>query len=172
MRHEINSARTNRATTARPSRSLSLLTVGTTASILAALFFFAATPPTLAAPTPSTGFSQSAAVGVPLPLAGVTVPGLIGKIINQTLGFAGLIALLMFIYGGLTWMLASGNEDKIGTAKKTVTWAALGLIMVFASYMIANLVITSLSAETMDQPAATPATTTAPAAPAPTTPAI
>jgi len=108
---------------------------------------------TLAVADETAAAAGSASVGIPQPLAGVTVPGLIGMIIQRTLGFVGVIALVMFIYGGLTWMLASGNEEKIGSAKKTVIWAALGLVMVFASYLITNLVITTLAQDTMAETA-------------------
>lgn len=79
------------------------------------------------------------------PLGDVTIPQIIGKIIQSLIGFTGLIALVMFITGGFRWMLAAGNQEAIGKAKKTVTWAVLGLVMVFASYAIVNLVIGTLA---------------------------
>jgi len=38
---------------------------------------------------------------------------LIGKVINAVLGIVGSLALLMFIYGGFTWMLAGGNQEAV-----------------------------------------------------------
>src|SRR3989339_1469878 len=39
------------------------------------------------------------------------IPVLLGKIINYAMGIIGSLALVMFIYGGLTWMLSGGNEE-------------------------------------------------------------
>jgi len=93
----------------------------------------------------STGVSSSAAVGMPIPLAGIRIPDLVGRIIKYALGLAGVIAMAMFIYGGLTWMTASGNQERITSAKKTVVWAVIGLVLTFSSYAIARIVIDLLT---------------------------
>ena len=38
---------------------------------------------------------------------------LIGRVINAALGVVGSLALLMFVYGGFTWMLAAGNNERM-----------------------------------------------------------
>ena len=108
----------------------------------------AATP--APAPAPAAGaatptVSSSAAVGMPIPLAGIKLPGLIGRIIKYLIGISGVIALVMFIYGGLSWMLAQGNQEKITAAKNTVVWSVIGLVLIFASYAIATFVINALA---------------------------
>lgn len=45
---------------------------------------------------------------------------LIGNIINAVLGISGSLALLMFIYGGFTWMLSGGNAEKVTKGKWTM----------------------------------------------------
>ncbi len=85
--------------------------------------------------------SPSAAVAMPLPLAGVTVPGLLGRIIKAVLGLSGTIGLVMFMYGGVMWMTASGNEEKITKAKNIIVWSVLGLIALFGSYIAVGFVI-------------------------------
>ena len=71
---------------------------------------------------------------------------LIGQIINAVLGIVGSLALVMFIYGGLTWMLAAGNSEKVTKGKNILVWAAVGLIVIFSSYAIVKFVLTSLKA--------------------------
>jgi hypothetical protein len=66
---------------------------------------------------------------------------IIQTIIQVALSFLGIIFLILTIYGGFLWMTAAGNEEKIGTAKKILTGAIIGLIIVVAAYAISTLVI-------------------------------
>jgi hypothetical protein len=75
----------------------------------------------------------------------ITVPILIRNIINAALGIVGSLALLMFIYGGFTWMLAAGNEQAVEKGKNILTWATIGLIVIFASYSLVNFVIKAIT---------------------------
>lgn len=86
----------------------------------------------------------AAAIAFPDPFAGRSVQVIIGDAIRVVLGISGSIALLMFLYGGFTWMTAGGSPEKIETAKNTLTWAGLGLAVIFSSYVLVNFVITGL----------------------------
>lgn len=70
---------------------------------------------------------------------------LIGNIINAVLGISGSLALVMFIYGGFTWMLSGGNSEKVAKGKNTLVWAAIGLIVIFSSYAMVNFVFEGLA---------------------------
>ena len=65
---------------------------------------------------------------------------LIGLIIRAALGVVGSLALAVFIYGGLVWMTAAGNEDKVAKAKDTIKRAIIGLIIIIAAYSITYFV--------------------------------
>ena len=54
----------------------------------------------------------------------------------------------MVIYGGLMWMIAGGNTDRVDKAKKALVQATIGLILVGLAYAITNFVITSLAQQT------------------------
>lgn len=92
---------------------------------------------------PIRGNTGGSVISLPLPLSNISVAGVIGRVINALLGIVGALALLLFVWGGLTWMTAAGDSSKVDKAKKTITWAALGLLAIFASYTILNLVITA-----------------------------
>lgn len=66
---------------------------------------------------------------------------LIGIVINSVLGLVGSLALLMFVYGGLTWMTSSGSQEKVKKGKDIITWSALGLVIVFGAYGITRFII-------------------------------
>lgn len=63
------------------------------------------------------------------------------KIIQWVLGFLGLIAVIMILYGGFIWMTAGGNEDKVATAKKIISAAVVGLIVVLVAWAIVTFVV-------------------------------
>jgi hypothetical protein len=76
----------------------------------------------------------------------VTPQKLIGKIIEAALGIVGSIALLMFIYGGFTWMLAAGNAEAVSKGKNILIWSVIGLVIIFSSYALVKFVFTSIGA--------------------------
>lgn len=61
---------------------------------------------------------------------------LINQLIKFTLGFTGLIALIVFIYGGILWMISFGDSNKVKKAKDAMIWSVYGLLIIFASYGI------------------------------------
>ena len=79
------------------------------------------------------------------PLGNDTTPQkLIGNVINAIMGIVGSIALLMFIFGGLTWMLSGGSSDKVKKGKDILLWSAVGLAVIFSSYALVYFVITKI----------------------------
>lgn len=70
------------------------------------------------------------------------------RIINFALSFLGLVAFVLILYAGFTWMTAGGNDEKIGTAKKILISAIIGLTIIMVSYAITNYVIRALCATT------------------------
>ena len=65
-------------------------------------------------------------------------------IVNVLLGFLGILAIIIILYGGFVWMTAAGNEEKVGQAKKISTAGIIGLVIIFVSYAIASFVISQL----------------------------
>ncbi|MBU1164849.1 pilin [Patescibacteria group bacterium] len=71
---------------------------------------------------------------------------IIGYIINAILGIVGSLALLMFIYGGVIWLISQGNEQKVEQGKKLIVWSAMGLIVIFTSYALVIFVLRAVRA--------------------------
>lgn len=69
---------------------------------------------------------------------------LIGKVIQALLGLTGSIALVMFIYGGFTWMTAAGNAESVTKGKNILIWATVGLVVIFSAYGMVKFIFTSL----------------------------
>ncbi len=75
------------------------------------------------------------------PLGKRDIPVLIGDIIAYLLGFVGVLALVMFIYGGITWMTSAGAAEKVKKGKDTLVWAIFGLAFIFFSYAILDFIL-------------------------------
>ena len=64
----------------------------------------------------------------------------IKSIIKIIVGLAGLIATGFFVIGGFSYITSSGNPEYLDRAKRTITWAAIGLAITIAAFVISNLV--------------------------------
>jgi len=51
-----------------------------------------------------------------------------------------ILAFFVVIYGGLRWILSGGDKSKIQTARQTIVFAIIGLIVLFLSYFIVNII--------------------------------
>ena len=110
------------------------------------LSFFSA--PALATTTGFTGSTEvpekvnsQSSKTLPNPLGTDNPNVLIGNIINFVLGFVGTIALVLFIYGGFTWMLSAGAPAKVKKGKDIIVWSIIGLFVVFTAYILVRFVI-------------------------------
>ncbi|MFZ5390842.1 MAG: Ig-like domain-containing protein [Patescibacteria group bacterium] len=69
----------------------------------------------------------------------------IANIINIFLGVLGVIAVLLIIYAGYIWLTSQGNEEKITQAKKIISSAVIGLVIILASFAIATFIFNRLT---------------------------
>ncbi len=73
-----------------------------------------------------------------------TVEQYIANIINIILSLLGVIFLAFTIYGGLIWMTAQGNEERVKKARELITESVIGVVIVLAAYAIAYFVLKNL----------------------------
>lgn len=70
------------------------------------------------------------------------------KFVNILLGFLGIIAVSMMIYGGFIWMTSQGAPDKIDKAKKILINTTIGLIIILLSFAIVQFVNRTINGTT------------------------
>lgn len=70
---------------------------------------------------------------------------IISTSINIVLSVLGVLLVIYFLYAGWLWMSSQGDEGKIKKAKSILYQSTIGLFIIFASYAIANFVITNLA---------------------------
>lgn len=67
-----------------------------------------------------------------------------GTVVGYLLAFVGVIFFVLMLYGGFLWMTSRGNEEQVKKAVGILRSAVIGIIIVFASYIITRLVVTQL----------------------------
>lgn len=89
-------------------------------------------------------FKNEAGTGI-----GATTKAGIGEavitIINYVLGFLGLVAVVLIIYGGILMVTSAGNEEGVTKAKKIITWSAVGIVLIILSYSIVQFITNVIS---------------------------
>lgn len=69
------------------------------------------------------------------------VPMLVGKTLRWFMGILGVIALVIFIYGGFLWMISLGDETRVKKGRETMIWAGMGLIAIVGSYVVIQFIL-------------------------------
>ena len=72
------------------------------------------------------------------------VRGFIGNIIKTMFFVVGVLAVIVIIFAGVTFVISAGNSQTIQKAKTTIIYAVIGLIVSILSYAIVNFVVSSL----------------------------
>lgn len=106
------------------------------------VFYFS---PVLAQSTDTLGI---AAVDKSISLGGDDIRVIIAKIIRAVLGLLGLVAVVIVIYGGFTFMTAGGDEEKVARGKKILINGLIGLAIILCSFIIVQFVLGKLGEAT------------------------
>lgn len=103
------------------------LALGTVATLAAPIATHAATV--------VTSFSIES-VGSQIGLGDADLKATVLNIIRLVLGLMTLIAVVLVIYGGFVWLTAAGNEENVEKAKKIISAAVIGLIVILLAWAI------------------------------------
>ncbi len=80
----------------------------------------------------SPAFAQSADVS--------KVQTFIQNIIQVLVTLSGLVAAGFFVWGGFRYITSSGNPESLDGAKKTISFSAIGLVVVLGAFVLSNIV--------------------------------
>jgi Mg/Co/Ni transporter MgtE len=70
-----------------------------------------------------------------------SVVAMIEKAIEVGLTFAGVFALIMFLWGAFDYMFSLGDDEKVKKSSQTMLWSFIGLVIIAAARTILNRVI-------------------------------
>ena len=72
------------------------------------------------------------------------LPTIVANVVNVMLGALGIVFLVLVVYAGFLYLTSNGEEKNVGKAKKMLTQAVIGLVIIVSAYAISLLVINSL----------------------------
>ena len=73
-----------------------------------------------------------------------SLPVIVGDIIKVMLFIVGIISVIMIVYGGIKYAISSGDSSKVTSAKNTITYSIVGLIISLLAYTIVNFVLANI----------------------------
>lgn len=65
-------------------------------------------------------------------------------VVNVLLFIIGAISVIMLIYGGIRYTISAGDSGAVTSAKNTILYAIVGLIVAFLAFAIVNFVLNAL----------------------------
>jgi hypothetical protein len=65
-----------------------------------------------------------------------SITHIFGNVAGWMTGIIGSLAVILIIIGGIQYAMALGDQEKIHTAKRTMLYAVIGLIIALLSYGI------------------------------------
>lgn len=92
--------------------------------------------------TLSSGAKNAKGTDTPDDLFGTE--GMITKIINVLLFLIAAVSVVMLIIGGFRYIVSQGDSTKVTSAKNTILYAIIGLIIAILAYAIVNFVMGQL----------------------------
>lgn len=96
----------------------------------------------------SSAFAQSGVFGS-IPTYGGSTDARSGitNVLQGVLQFLALIAVVVIVIAGIRMVVSSGDEGAVDTAKKTILWAVIGLIVILLAGAIVDFVATEVVGE-------------------------
>lgn len=74
--------------------------------------------------------------------------GIVVTVINILLYIIGIIAVIMLIFGGIKYATSAGDSNKVTSAKNTIMYAIVGLVIAVFAYALVNWVLKGLGVST------------------------
>jgi hypothetical protein len=68
------------------------------------------------------------------------IPIIFANLIFFLLVFAGIAAVIFIIFGGVKFLTSGGDPKQVEGARKTITWAIIGLVLILMSFMIVRTI--------------------------------
>ena len=66
------------------------------------------------------------------------------NVLSAIFGFIGIIAAVMIIIGGVKYSTSAGDPGKVQSAKNTIMFSIIGLIVALSAFAITNFILGAL----------------------------
>lgn len=78
-------------------------------------------------------------------MQGKSVNNTVGSIVNILLWVVGILSVTMIVWSGFKYITSAGDTSKLASAKSTLIYAVVGLIIAIMAYAIVNFVRTEVT---------------------------
>lgn len=95
--------------------------------------------------SPVSAFEFKVPAGMAIdPKGSTAVEKLVETIFVNVIGIfftvGGLGVVIYFVWGAVDWILSGGDKEKVASARKKMTHAIIGLVLLSLSYIIINII--------------------------------
>ncbi len=73
-----------------------------------------------------------------------TVPSAIKTVTQVLLFLVGAVSVIMLVIGGFKYVVSNGNAEQIKSAKNTIMYAIIGLVVAIVAYAVVDWVVKQL----------------------------
>lgn len=70
-----------------------------------------------------------------------SLPDIVGTVVSTMLFIVGVLAVIMIIYSGIRYITAHGDKGQVESAKNTLIYSIVGLVVAIVAYAIVNWVL-------------------------------
>ena len=74
------------------------------------------------------------------------------RVTNILLFLVGAISVIMLIIGGIRYVISGGDQNQVTSAKNTILYAIVGIVVAFLAYAAVNFVTQALIGNTTTSP--------------------
>lgn len=68
------------------------------------------------------------------------LPYFLKNIVNAGFVFAAAIAVILIIISGIKLLTSGGDQEKVASARRSLTYTIIGLVIILLSFVIINLI--------------------------------
>jgi hypothetical protein len=80
--------------------------------------------------------------------SGQSLSGIITIVMNVLLMIVGALAIAFIVIGGIKYITSGGDEKKVASAKNTILYAVIGLVVAILARVIIGIVMNAIGAGT------------------------
>ena len=109
-----------------------------------AIFCIGAINPAYADICSETGFSDPALCGSPNTNEEGTLIESVGNVLNAIYGVIAIVAVVMIVIAGIKYSTSQGDPGKVQSAKNTILYAVIGLVITISAFAITAFILSAL----------------------------
>lgn len=79
-------------------------------------------------------------------LPGGTIKGVLTNLLMWLLSIFGILAIISFVISGIQYLMATGDDKSMETAKRNMTYSIIGIVIALSGFIVVQAIDTALRA--------------------------